>query len=283
MQVKTKWMLRLGLASAAIAAGVLLGRAHRPLNIVRAQACVDRLTATQSSHMDVCDIFTSGEWQKKKEKNPTELMRSEFPATEILAALPRLHMKRGTTIDYIYHMANAGGSPVLYSRPVKAEPYKSFEELSQAKPHAQAKGRLKDTWSQGFGFYLDDIRTDDTAEGYFQLVVLYLMGDQFFHMWHDGYHDERIVCSSSGLEDAFKSTGSDPSHRITEDKRQAISAMSIVPRVNIQSDVVSVSIVVFSKFFGFQRRSYTILRRPPHAVVNEQRKLLVNYQCGYVI
>ena len=276
-------MLRLGLAAAAIAAGALLGRLHRPLNIARAQACIDRLTAVQSSHMDVCDIFTSDKWQTKKEKNPTEIMRAEFPATEILATLPRLHMKRGTTIDYVYHMANAGGSPVLYSRPDKAEPYKSFDELARAKPHAQAKGRLKDTWSQGFGFYLDDIRTDGTAEGYFQLVVLYLMGDQFYHMWHDGYHDERIVCTSSGLEDAFKSTGSDPRHRITDDKRRAISAMPIEPRVNIQSDVVSVSIVVFSKFFGFQRRIYTISRHPPHAMLNEQRKLLVDYYCGYVI
>jgi hypothetical protein len=271
---------------AACMAVSLTACATRSIDTRQAQAAVDRLMDLQEPHKHLLALWESGKWQPKADVNLTRLLRTEFPAPVILAAFPRLSLPPGTTLDYVYHKSNMGGWPVLYSRPVDATPFDTFAELTNAMPHAQARGLLTNTWSQGFGFYLDDIQTDGTVDGYFQLIALYLMGDQFFNLWHDGYHDERIICTPSGLDDLFQKSDSqrtDSDHGIPDEVRAAAHALPLAPRVDIQRDTVRISVVVFTKWGGFQQRTFTVSRRRPHALLHEELQELVNYSCGYVM
>ena len=257
--------------------------APRQLDAKKAQQTVDYLTSRQEPHKQLYDLMESGKWKPKEAPNPTQLLRSEFKIDSILAAFPNLSMKPDTTLDFVYYLINVGGWPVLYSRHVNAEPFDTFDTLTNAMPDAKSRAIISDTESQGFGFFFKDIEADGTQDSYFQLITLYLMGDQFFHIWHDAYHDERIVCSRSGLDRLFKNSDPYSKHGIPNDVRDSAYALQISPQVNIQDDNVVVSVVIFTMFGGFQRRIYTISRTPPYKLLNEQRQELINFHCGYVI
>lgn len=274
------------LLTAAFMAVSITACAYRQLDTGKAQAAVDRLIALQEPHKHLTDLWESGKWKPKEDTNLTSLLRTEFQVDAILSAFPKLSLLPKTTLDYVYYQNNIGGWPVLYSRPADAAPFDTFEELTNAMPQAQSRGMLTNTWSQGFGFYLDSIRADGSADSYFQLITLYLMGDQFFHLWHDGYHDERIICTKSGLDAFFQKSDShisDFDRRIPDDVREAAYALQLSPQVNFQTDTVLISVVIFTNWGGFQRRIYTISRRFPHRLLNEDRQELINYTCGYVM
>ena len=260
--------------------------ATRQIDANKAQAAVDRLITLQEPHKHLLDLWESGKWKPKKDTNLTSLLRTEFQVDAILSAFPKLSLLPKTTLDYVYYRNDMGGWPVLYSRQVDAPPFDTFEELTNAMPQAQSRGMLTNTWSQGFGFYLESIRAADTADSYFQLITLYLMGDQYFHLWHDGYHDELIICTKSGLDAFFQKSDSqisDFDRRIPDDVRVAASALQLSPQVNFQPDTVLISVVIFTNWGGFQRRIYTISRRFPHRLLNEDRQELINYTCGHVM
>lgn len=258
---------------------------QRQVDVEKAQQTIDHLIALQEPHKYLDELIASDKWKPKKSNNPTPVLRSEFQVDTILPVFPNLHMKPGTTLDFVYYLSDMGGWPVLYARQAGTTPFGTFAELTNAMPQAQARGRSTNTWSQGFGFYLDSIRADGTADSYFQLLALYLMGDQFFHIWHDGYHDERLICTKSGLDDLFQEDSqiTDSRRRIPDDVKSAAYALQLSPQVKFQRDTVLVSVVIFTKWGGFQQRTYTISRRFPHRLMDEQRQELVSYSCGYVI
>ena len=67
----------------------------------------------------------------------------------------------------------------MYARPEAQEPFKTEAEL-EAAPETG---------------YLDYVQTDGSEEGFFQLALLTLMGDQFYLWWHANYNDQQIMAS----------------------------------------------------------------------------------------
>lgn len=249
-----------------------------------AQRCVDDLLAIIEPHQSLIGLWTSGKCRPEDKEDLTRLVRREFNVSALLSAFHRLSLQSGRTLDYVYYMGNGGGWPVLYSRAHTADPFESYQSLTNALPHAEAKGWLANSWPPSYRFYVDDVRTDGSADGFFQLVVLYLMGDQFLHLWHDGYHDERIVCSREGLNALFLDLDKE-SHaaRMSDHARGAARELELSPAVHFEPETASVSVVIFTKWGGFQRRAYRISRTPPHVILEERRTELIGYHCGSVM
>mgnify|MGYP001818240246 CR=1 FL=1 len=93
------------------------------------------------------------------------------------------------------------------------------------------------------------IQVDDTEDGFFQLVLLVVMGGQFYLFWHALYNDTTIVCTQAALEALFAEWNdrlfSIPS-RVLEQAR----GFDLAPAVEMGADRVLVRVVQFTKWGG---------------------------------
>jgi hypothetical protein len=192
----------------------------------------------------------------------------EFDVNAFFTVLDRLSLEPGYVLDYVYCFDGFGGYPMLYVRPESATPYRTCSEYLNALHAAGSDDRYD---------YLNDIHVDGTAEGFFQLVVLRTMGNQFYLHWHAGYNDALIVCNRMALEDLLTvGQGS----RVPEEVADQARELDLTPVVEMGEDTVTVRVVIFTNWGGFIRLNYTIRRDFPHEFVDFSEATLVPYDCG---
>jgi hypothetical protein len=194
----------------------------------------------------------------------------EFDVSAYFDVLDHLSMEAGFVLDYVYLFQGIGGHPVLYARPESQPPFAAYEDLaaSQADPRSA---------------YLRRLQIDSTSghpEGYFQFVVLDIVGEEFYLYWHAFYNDTVPICSSEAIEKVLGTLdGSFGLAMSPEDKARA-RAIDTQPWVSTDEEVVQVRLVTFSKWGGFIERIYTITRSFPHGILDVQSSTLVEYNCG---
>ncbi|MBI5686418.1 MAG: hypothetical protein HZC54_15205 [Verrucomicrobia bacterium] len=264
-----------------LAMAVLLSAAacqKKPMDAASLQMTVDGFRKLISPFQSCLEHVHGKGWKE----NATPELRKTFSAGAYFTVLHHLSMESGWTLDYVYQTDNVGGRPVLYARRADAEPFKSFDDFRAAKQIATIQP-TDIPW--GNEFYNGTIRLDGSPASYFEYVVLTIMGDQLFHIWHDNYHDELVICDKSGLDAFFAEWDSTtPFDRsVPPALRKGAYALDLQPRVRFEADNVAVSVAVFSKWGGFERRSWTITKRAPYKVLNMSKETLLDYYCGIVI
>jgi len=199
-----------------------------------------------------------------------EKAEGDFDANLYFDVLDRISPQRGYVLDYVYHYAGIGGGPVLYARKATAPPYWNYSEYAAASPNKRADRE---------DYYLRHIAADGSPEGYFQLALLRIQGEQFYQFWHDAYNDDRIVCdleeARAGLGGGF---GADES--TIEGLLADLAGYDLAPTVSMNRDLVKVEAVVFTKWGGFIKRSILMEREAPHLILGEGSQVLVEYDCG---
>lgn len=189
----------------------------------------------------------------------------EFEVNQYFTILNHLSMEPGYILDYVYVYDFLGGYPVLYARPEGQAPYLTHKELT-ASPQAS-------------DLYLNHVQADGSEESYFEFVALRIMGQQFYLFWHANYNDTRIVCDSDALESILSETASFGKEMPLADQRRARS-LDLTPRIQISEETVSVQIIIFTKWGGLYRQTYTLQRQFPHTILNIEQEQLVAYNCG---
>jgi len=203
-----------------------------------------------------------------------EKAEGDFDVSLYFTVLDQLSMGRGRVLDYVYDYAEIGGAPVLYARKATATPYRNYSEYLAADAAAEPTKRED--------YYLQYVATDRSPEGFFQLALLLVQGEQFYQFWHANYNDDRIV---SDLEDARKSAV-DLTGWIGEDESTVeallaeVAEIDLTPVVSMNGDLVKVEVVVFTKWGGFIRKSIAMEREFPHLVLWEKFEVLAPYDCG---
>jgi hypothetical protein len=192
-----------------------------------------------------------------------------FDVSGCFSVLGGLSPEPGYVLDYVYWYNGAGGEPVLYCRPADTPAFRSFREFQQA------MGDI--TFIQMRKMYLDQLIVDGTEEGYFDFAIHTLIGTQFYLYWHAIYNDTRIICTEAAMERAL---GDIESH--SEGIKPAARRLMLEPVVTVEDEHVVVSLVTFTKWGGFYRRTLTIKREFPHQILQEDRTLLLEYDCGWV-
>jgi hypothetical protein len=202
----------------------------------------------------------------------------EFDANAYFSVLDHLSVQPGYMLDYVYDYNGSGGSPVIYARSEAQDPYLTFSEY-----YTDTIGDLPwEEWYEVSRFeYLDHIQVDDSAEGFFQYVVLRKMGTQFYLVWHANYNDDRIICDQGLLEELVASLA-EPEFglALSPELQDQARALDLAPRVEIGEDAVEVRVVIFTKWGGFIEERYTITRSFPHKVTKEETETIVPYDCG---
>lgn len=222
------------------------------------QGMADRLSALTEG-LELPDHLMKGEAVRRGQ---------DFDVNRYFTVLDQMSMESGYVLDYVYYNGGIGGEPVLYARKDDQPSYKDYDEICAARERA---GKTIDSPSHEEE-YLNHIKVNATAEGFFQLYLLRIMAGQFYLFWHANYDDYKIVCNSSDAPLYI----SDPALAAKADQ------MDFTPNVEINDDAVRVSAVVFTKWGGFIRKSVVFSTGFPHKVLKEDSQVLVPYNWGIV-
>jgi len=180
----------------------------------------------------------------------------EFDVNEFFSVLEHLSMVPGYVLDYDYAYYKDLGFPHLYAR----ESDKADSEYPD---------------------YMNYIRTDGTEDSFFELVVLRIMGGQFYLWWHANFDDLTIICNSDGLEDIL-TTPDEMDQTIPPEVQQEARELELEPSVEFENDTVTVQVVVFTKWGGFMQQTYAITRDFPHNMLRTEEEILVPYYCTWL-
>lgn len=224
---------------------------------IEAQRTVDAMAALKRD-LKFPEHFKSGDAARTGD---------EFDVSQYFTVLQHLSMEPGYVLDYVYQRDPLGGFPVLYARKAEEPFYRTVAEYNEATRRGAA------------GPYLDHIQVDGTPESFFQLVVLSIMGNQFYLQWHANYNDARIICTREALE-ALLSQPTMFNKELPANVQRAARKLDVTPVVEMGEDTVTVRVVIFTNWGGFIRRSYTISRQFPHRILAKEDETLVEYQCG---
>ncbi|MEW6241013.1 MAG: hypothetical protein AB1564_09435 [Chloroflexota bacterium] len=191
----------------------------------------------------------------------------EFDANDYFDALTHISMQAGYTLDYVYSVDFLGAYPVLYARPEGQPPYASTQDIPE-------NTELAD--------FRDHLEVEDVEQGYFEYVMMDILAGQFYLVWHAYYNDTRIVCNDDDVN-AIITDVNDGDFGMKLDLSQQAKARAmtdIEPAVQLTEDAAIVEVIVFTKWGGFYRQTYTISRSFPHTIIDFKSENLVEYDCG---
>jgi hypothetical protein len=216
--------------------------------------------ADRPKHLDAADAVRTG---------------TEFDPNAYFAVLTHLSMADDLVLDYVYRFIGGNGRPYLYVREKSAERYKTYKEYEDALGGEKAVQEAEKA-------VFENVKTDGTAEGFFELALLYELGGQFYLSWHDNYRKSQVVLAP---DDAAAIVADhdvrDFGRAFTDDEKAAIKGMEVQPRVEFGGDgEVWVSVVSFNDWHGFVRHTYRFQREFPHKLANVEVEVLVKYDCG---
>lgn len=195
-----------------------------------------------------------------------------FDPNELLDILDRLQLKPGYLLDFIYYEDGSQGLPYLYARQDEAPSFQTIEDYSEAFEQCDQPGSVI------LCNHMDAILTDGTEAGFFQWVVLHLMGDQFYLFWHALYHDHEIIASQETLTDLVESLAeTQHGEPLSPELKDQALAINPAPVVMIDEDKVSIRVIVFTKWGGFYEAIYELSANAPHQLINLEMKNLVPY------
>lgn len=187
-----------------------------------------------------------------------------FDVNKYIKTFDHLTVKKGWTLDCYYYVDKIGRSPIVYVR-----------ELSNNKDSL-----LKTFKNRGVFQYCDSIvlrkyvMPDDSNKGFFQLLVLELLGSNFAESSHSLYDHVDIINSKKSL------------NRLTNvmDFNQSIKDM--IKRIDCTisskeyNDSITYRWVVFTTWGGFYEDVFSIDKRNIHNYRRIKRTHLVKYDCG---
>lgn len=198
-----------------------------------------------------------------------------FDPNQLLIPLGHLKLTPGYTLDFVYDGDGLGGRPVVYARHIDSSSFPNFEAYVASSGTCDRE-KLPSACS-----FLDFIESDGTEAGYFQWVLLDMMGDQFYLYWHANYNDAEIIASKAQLEAIVEKLSTEEiGYPLKASQRRQALKIDTAPIVTIESDRVMVRVVWFTKWGGFNESILTLSASAPHQVLDRQTRVLVEYQCG---
>ncbi len=196
-----------------------------------------------------------------------------FDPNLFFTVLTHVAAEPGYVLDYVYLGESLGARPVVYARAKAAAPFATYADLQASQGGAKP--------GPPFERYMAHVRPDGSPTGFFEWIVLGIAGEQFYLDWHAAYNDSEVVCGGTALDGILAEISSPKAGAAlkAEDAAKA-RALDIAPKVALQGDRATVSLVTFTAWGGFERRSYAVSVQAPHRLLEEERDPLLAYDCG---
>ncbi len=195
---------------------------------------------------------------------------NEFDPSEYFRVLTHIAPEQGFVLEYLY-CGGMNGRPVFYWRTVMDPGPENCEFPDLLAGRGTELQRIA-----------AHLKLDGTLESFYELFVFNTLAGQFYLSWHANYDDTRIIVSQDDVEAVIAEVnGSDFGSSFDASQEKEARALDVTPRVEFwDEEAAEVSVVVFSKWGGFQRITQRIRRLSPHTVLHEQNEKLVEYNCG---
>jgi hypothetical protein len=190
----------------------------------------------------------------------------EFDINDYFQVLPNLSMQQGYTLDYVLIPDSLGSFPLIAARPTDQAAYSTEADIKE----------------QGVRDYWKYVEINDVEQGYFEFTTFYILSSEFYLVWHANYHDAEVVCDREAVDAivAERETGDFGASFDKEQMKQIKALQNIEPLVKLTGTNAVVEVIIFSKWGGFYRMTYTISRSFPHEILDIQQENLVPYDCG---
>jgi hypothetical protein len=207
--------------------------------------------------------------------NETSSRRYDIDINKYFDILPNLKMQKGFKLDFIYKSDH----PIIYAKNINESKFVTVKSYVN-----NFDGNYNEILANINNIYLNYIINDDTDKGYFQYILLYLMGDQFYLHNHGLYKDETIICNEKALEKVIENVKSFclvdgiPIIEIPDKTISQAKLIDFEPRIKFKSEVVEIRVVTFTKFKGFIEKIYAINRSRPNAIRKISSNVLVEFQ-----
>lgn len=191
---------------------------------------MESLVSLRDNIGDIPEAFTTS-------KEVNDLPRPKgvgFDLNKFLTVFDKIHLRKGTVLDYAYYFYDIGGGPLIYTRK-ESEPSLSANEYQR---------KFKRTQNEPF---LKDLLIDNDPESFFQVTVLYRVIDQFYLFWHALYNDHRFVFSKDSAERILEGLR----EMDKGETKKRLNHISFAPLVKKNGGRAEVRCVMFSNWTGF--------------------------------
>ncbi len=210
-----------------------------------------------------------------------ESVRNKFDVNKYFTVLSKLRPDSGHVLDWVYFNRRIGGLPVLYAREINACPFMSFDKYAFLSTNSLPieVSSTSQIWEHIRFGYIEKLRVEDSPNGYFQLIILRLLGDRFHLFWHEYYNETFLVCSRSAWESLLqkeKKRGN-PYKPPPLDFITAAHKLDFMPKVHMKSEQVEVNVITYQPFAGINQHSFTISRQYPHRIVGHTASNLLQH------
>lgn len=173
------------------------------------------------------------------------------------SVLSRLKPAAGQVLDWVY-TDTTNGWPLLYWRQTE-EPHFSSPAQVPGWPGRRLDERLRHPITAM-------VQTDDSPEGWLQLVMLRVLAGNTLLRWHAYYQHVTVVFNHQHVRDWVWGDGASPfACHMDADAQKAVLAMDIRPSVDLSDPLMAkVELTRFSPWGGLFRSTWAANRREPH-------------------
>ena len=154
-----------------------------------------------------------------------------------------------------------------------------------------AKHPRREYWN----WWRESIIADESPQSYLELAALYLLANQFALRWHSLYNDLEILPSKAALKDCINRYLDERNEEIVHfiegttfretyerDIAERAGKLDPAPHVEFKNDTVEVTLLTFTKWGGFLRKTLVLSKSAPHTLVSETDKIEVVWWCGII-
>lgn len=199
-------------------------------------------------------------------KKDAILVKGDYDPNTFLAVFPKLSLEKGKVLDFVYDLQDLGGHAVVYARSADKAPFSNLAEFKKEFPRKYFIGSSVRYDPN----YLGSIKAEDSPDGFLQLALLVLTGEQFYIHWHAAYSIFDPVLNRETLADILKD--------LPENLKKQGGELDITPRVIMGIDEVRVEYVIFGNWMGFKRLTWKVSRSFPHRFIGVEEKMLLEYK-----
>ncbi len=187
---------------------------------------------------------------------------------EYFKVLKHISPTEGQILDYVYaHRPDEW--PVLYLRDRARPPFSTYEEYLK-KVDREAENNLPTL-----------LKLDGTPASFFELVLFKCLTGPWYPVGRAAFNDTRLITVRNEVDEIIEHA-----KVISEEDRkrgqEQMRNTDISPSVKfVDQDIVSVSVVLFCEWVGFERITVKISSNYPHVFLATDTQVLSD--CGAII
>lgn len=225
-------------------------------------------------------------YKEREEFNFNTMIKGEgwFDINDYFNVLSHIAMQDGYVLDYVYYDYGSGGHPLVYARARGQKPFENYiefkvvyRELFPSSVPDNLVGFVKDKTNTASE---NKIIIDDSKEGFFEYVVLQMIGGQYYLNWHSFYTDIQIICDPFVVDNIVEELKIWDVQALPAETIEKAYLLDYEPVIVFHRDTVEVSVMTFSKWGGFVRMTTVVNRKYPHTIIDVQEETILEYYCG---